>query len=51
MVESWDFQEKGSFSKDTIMARKLKRNVSYYVIEGGYLYRRGFTSPLLKCLT
>lgn len=28
------------------------RNGSYYVIEGGGdLYKRGFTTPLLKCLT
>ena len=33
------------------MARRLKRNANYYVIEGGDLYKRGFTAPLLKCLT
>lgn len=43
--------EKGSFPKNPTMSRKLKRNVNYYVIEGGDLYRKGFRTLLLKCLT
>ena len=29
----------------------FKRNANYYIIEGEDLYRKGFTTSLLKCLT
>jgi len=31
-------------------ARHLKRKASYYVILNGELFKRGLTTPLLKCL-
>lgn len=46
-----EFLEKNSLLENPIATRKLKRNASYYVIEGGDLYKKGFTAPLLKCLT
>ncbi|KAG4954302.1 hypothetical protein JHK87_039896 [Glycine soja] len=51
MIEIWDFLEKGSFPKNPTTTKKLKRKAMYYVIEGGDLYKRRFTTPLLKCLT
>lgn len=51
MTEIQDFLEKGSLPKNPTATRKLNRNVSYYVIQEEGLYRRCFTTLLLKCLT
>ncbi|KAH1205893.1 hypothetical protein GmHk_16G046483 [Glycine max] len=51
LLSKLNFLARGSLLKDTTATRKLKRNVSYYVIEGGDLYRRGFTATMLKCLS
>ena len=37
MTEIWVFLEKGSLPEDSTNTRKLKKNVNYYVIEGGNL--------------
>lgn len=50
-TEIWVFLEKGSLPEDSTTTRKLKKNVNYYVIEGGNLCKRDFTTLLLKCLT
>lgn len=50
MTEIWDFQERLT-PKISNNNKKAKKTSNYYVIDGGDLYRRGFTTPLLKCLT
>jgi hypothetical protein len=41
----------GSFPEDKSLSRKVKMHSTRYVLIGGVLYRRGYTEPLLKCLT
>lgn len=41
----------GSLPKDKLLSRKVKMQSAQYVLIGGVLYRRGYTEPLLKCLT
>jgi ribonuclease HI len=40
-----------SLPEDKLLSRKVKMNSARYVLIGGVLYRRGYTEPLLKCLT
>lgn len=37
--------------KDKTQAQKLKLQSARYAVIGGVLYRRGYTLPLLKCLS
>jgi hypothetical protein len=41
----------GSLPENKLLSRKVKRHSARYVFIGGVLYRRGYTEPLLKCLT
>lgn len=41
----------GSLPEEKLRARKVKMHSARYVLIGGSLYRRGYTEPLLKCLT
>jgi hypothetical protein len=41
----------GSLPEDKSLSRKVKMHSARYVLIGGILYRRGYTEPLLKCLT
>jgi len=41
----------GSLPEDKLLSRKVKIHSARYVLIGGVLYRRGYTEPLLKCLT
>jgi hypothetical protein len=41
----------GSLPEEKLRARKVKMHSARYVLIGGSLYRRGYTDPLLKCLT
>jgi hypothetical protein len=41
----------GSLPEDKLLSRKVKMLSARYVLVGGVLYRRGYTEPLLKCLT
>jgi hypothetical protein len=40
-----------SLPEDKLLSRKVKMHSARYVLIGGILYRRGYTEPLLKCLT
>jgi hypothetical protein len=37
--------------RDKLLSRKVKMHSARYVLVGGVLYRRGYTEPILKCLT
>jgi hypothetical protein len=41
----------GSLPEDKLLSCKVKIHSARYVLIGGVLYRRGYTEPLLKCLT
>jgi hypothetical protein len=41
----------GSLPEDKLLSRKVKMHSARYVLIRGLLYRRGYTEPLLKCLT
>jgi ribonuclease HI len=41
----------GSLPEDKLQSRKVKMHSARYVLIEGSLYRRGYTEPLLKCLT
>jgi hypothetical protein len=40
-----------SLPEDKLLSQKVKMHSARYVFIGGVLYRRGYTKPLLKCLT
>jgi hypothetical protein len=40
-----------SLPEDKLLSRKVKMHSARYVLIGGVLYWRGYTEPLLKCLT
>jgi hypothetical protein len=40
-----------SLPEGKLLSRKVKMHLARYVLIGGVLYRRGYTEPLLKCLT
>lgn len=42
---------KGDLPEDTLKAKVLRTKATRYVMIYGDLYRRGFSTPLLKCLT
>jgi hypothetical protein len=41
----------GSLPEDKLLSRKVKMHSAWYMLIRGVLYRRGYTEPLLKCLT
>jgi hypothetical protein len=41
----------GSLPGDKLLSCKVKMHSTRYVLIGGILYQRGYTEPLLKCLT
>ncbi|XP_048493061.1 uncharacterized protein LOC125493630 [Beta vulgaris subsp. vulgaris] len=41
----------GTLSEEKIAAKKLKRDSSWYCIFQGQLYKKGFSLPLLRCVT
>jgi len=41
----------GSLPEDKLLSHKVKMHSARYVLIEGLLYRRGYTEPLLKCLT
>ncbi|RDY09390.1 hypothetical protein CR513_06235, partial [Mucuna pruriens] len=44
------YLKKDMLPNDTTQAKKLIREASKYILVSEYLYRRGFSFPLLKCL-
>lgn len=45
-----DYLNDGIFPSDWILIKKIKHRSSYFILIDGDLYRRAFSSPLLKCL-
>nr|KYP39784.1 Retrovirus-related Pol polyprotein from transposon 17.6 [Cajanus cajan] len=45
------FITKGAVPADPTDAKRLRTQASKYVVIAGLLYRRGFSTPLLKCLS
>ena len=45
-----NFLIRGVLPPNKDKARPLKRKASYYAILDGELFKRGLTTPLLKCL-
>jgi len=55
VMASWflpiqDFIEHQTLPADTDQAKKIQKQAPWYTIANGRLYRRGFSTPLLKCL-
>ena len=44
------YLKSGALPIDTSAARKVKRLALHYTLIDGQLYKRSFSSPLLKCL-
>ncbi|XP_065033909.1 uncharacterized protein LOC135666271 [Musa acuminata AAA Group] len=44
------FKQDGTLPDDTTTARRLRRTQAWYTEEGGRLYKRSFSRPLLRCL-
>lgn len=55
-MESWMgpiicYLESGDLLLDKVESAKYIKLVAWYVIIGNKLYKRGFNTPLLRCLT
>nr|XP_009388363.1 PREDICTED: uncharacterized protein LOC103975179 [Musa acuminata subsp. malaccensis] len=44
------FKQDGTLPDNTTTARRLRRTQAWYTEEGGRLYKRSFSRPLLRCL-
>ncbi|RDX57806.1 hypothetical protein CR513_62928, partial [Mucuna pruriens] len=51
MTPIWNYLHNGTTSKDKVEVAKIYGTTSQYVIEVNHLYKRGLSTPLLKCLT
>ena len=54
--ESWmtpitEYLLNGSLPKNSKERKKLLRKASRYIVQDGQLYRRGFSMPLLRCVS
>ena len=54
--ESWmtpilEYLLNGSLPESSKERQKLMRKASRYIVQDGRLYRRGFSMPLLRCVT
>ncbi|GMH01946.1 hypothetical protein Nepgr_003785 [Nepenthes gracilis] len=45
------FLSEGTLPEDANDAKRVKKTAGWYTILNGRLYRRGYSAPLLKCLT
>ena len=46
----WDYLVDGTFPIDPKEALKLRNRLARFAIHRGTLYRRGFSTPILKCV-
>nr|KYP35079.1 Retrovirus-related Pol polyprotein from transposon 412 family [Cajanus cajan] len=51
MADIWSYLKEGSLPEDNNEARKIRMRSAKFVIIGDELFKRGISSPLLKCLT
>ncbi|XP_056690235.1 uncharacterized protein [Spinacia oleracea] len=47
----WTYKTTGVLPADIREAKKIKKDICWYVIYQGQLYKRAFSLPLLRCLT
>ena len=50
MTPVWDYVKTGTLPQDKKEARRVKYQAARYVIYDEVLYRRGFNTPLLRCV-
>lgn len=50
MTPIWEYVKNGALPQDKNEARKIKYQAARYVIYDEVLYRRGFNTPLLRCV-
>ena len=46
----WDYLVEGTFSSDPKEASKLRAMSARFTLHQGTLYKRGFSTPILKCV-
>ena len=46
----WDYLVDGTLPSDPKEASKLKTTLASFTIHRGTLYKRGFSTPILKCV-
>ncbi|XP_020238884.1 uncharacterized protein LOC109817943 [Cajanus cajan] len=51
MAGIWNYLKEGTLPKDKDEARKMRMRSAKFVIVGDELFKRGISTPLLKCLT
>ncbi|RDX66139.1 hypothetical protein CR513_55127, partial [Mucuna pruriens] len=51
MTPIWNYLHNGTSSKDKAMTAKVRWTTNRYIIEVDHLYKRGFPTHHLKCLT
>ncbi|XP_020208891.1 uncharacterized protein LOC109793831, partial [Cajanus cajan] len=51
MTGIWNYLKEGTLPEDKDEARKVKMRSAKFVIVGDKLFKRGISTPLLKCLT
>ncbi|XP_020236671.1 uncharacterized protein LOC109816185 [Cajanus cajan] len=51
MTGIWNYLKEGTLPKDKDEARKMRMRSAKFVVVGDELFKRGISTPLLKCLT
>nr|KYP44268.1 Gypsy retrotransposon integrase-like protein 1 [Cajanus cajan] len=51
MSNIWKYLTDGTLPKDKVEASKIKVKSCHFIIEAGELFKRGFSVPVLKCLS
>ncbi|XP_020215669.1 uncharacterized protein LOC109799508 [Cajanus cajan] len=51
MTDIWSYLQEGTLPTDTDEARKVRVRSAKFIIINGELFKRGISTPLLKCLT
>ncbi|RDX67121.1 hypothetical protein CR513_54036, partial [Mucuna pruriens] len=51
MTPIWNYLKNGNILEDKVEATKVRKRSSRYLVNTEKFYRRGFPTPLLKCLT
>lgn len=51
MEHVWQYLTHGKLPDEDGEAKRVRRQASFYTIKDGQLYRRGFSTLILKCIT